>query len=495
MPGAEVIEVHLHAGGSIWEGVQIVRLRGREEVSSLFSFDLEVVVAPGATFEGDDVLGREVDLVFSLGGEERRRVHGIIAGIDDLLRSESAHRELRLQVRSRFERLALVETQEIYVDLTVPEVVTRKLELGGFVADHDFRFALSGSYPKREVVVQYRETDLAFVSRLTEHLGISFYLEHVSDDDGETWRDRLVFTDRTADFPVKDHGIATRFEPKGERQGITALESRRRIMPAFWAVQDYNERIPTVDLYGIREVAHGDGGGVIDYAPNALTPEEARHLVDVRAEEREALCRHHVGEAHLPEIAAGARFELQEHPVVADGTGFLVVAVEHELSQSIGVVGRDAAVKYRNTFRAVLSSTSFRPARRTPKPRIPGILPAVVAPLASGVPGATAPLDHEGRYRLRFHFDTSPADRTMPSHPIRQIQSHAGPGYGTHFPLKPETEVQVAFLDGDPDRPVIVGAVPNAVTPSPVVARDATKHRIQTAAGVLIEMGERPGAR
>jgi type VI secretion system secreted protein VgrG len=489
--GVDEIAVALEASGSAWDGVEVARVVGREEISSLFELEVTIVVPPGGAFDADQALAAEVDLVFTRGGHVVRRLHAIVAGVDDLLLSRSAHRSLRLHLRPRLERLALVETQAVFLATTVPALVAHKLELAGFVADVDFRFALSGKYPQRDIVVQYRETDLAFVSRITEHVGISFSFEHVERDGA--WIDRVVFTDQTGDFPVVEGGPSVRFVEEGDRRGIVALEARRRMMPSFWAVQDYDERYPTVDLLAVHE-RDAEGGGVIDYAPHVTTPEEARALVEVRAQEREALCRHHVGESHLPELAAGSRFELADHPAVEDGTGFLVVAVEHEVAQVTGLSGCDAST-YRNRFRAVRSSTTYRPARKTPRPRVHGVLTGMIAAAAPDASGAIAHLDDGGRYRVRFLFDNTARDRPAPSHPIRQLQHHAGAGYGTHFPLKPETEVQIAFHDGDPDRPMIVGAVPNAVTPSPVSARDADKHRIKTAAGVLIEMGEHARAR
>ena len=98
-------------------------------------------------------------------------------------------------------------------------------------------------------------------------------------------------------------------------------------------------------------------------------------------------------------------------------------------------------------------------------------------------------IDDQGRYWVRFHFDTtSGADRVKASRPIRMAQSHAGAGYGMHFPLRPGVEVLLAFLDGDPDRPIIIGAVPNAATPSPVAAATASLNRIVTSSGVTISI-------
>ena len=58
---------------------------------------------------------------------------------------------------------------------------------------------------------------------------------------------------------------------------------------------------------------------------------------------------------------------------------------------------------------------------------------------------------------------------------MRLVQPYAGSGYGSHHPLHKGTEVVLAFLDGDPDRPIIVGAVPNAQTPGPYAAANAAR--------------------
>jgi type VI secretion system secreted protein VgrG len=90
---------------------------------------------------------------------------------------------------------------------------------------------------------------------------------------------------------------------------------------------------------------------------------------------------------------------------------------------------------------------------------------------------------------VRLFWDIMPRERRpLSSLPIRMLQPHAGPHYGMHFPLKPGVEVMVGFVEGDPDRPVIVGAVPNPITPSPVTQANAIMNRIETTSGVFLEI-------
>jgi type VI secretion system secreted protein VgrG len=67
-------------------------------------------------------------------------------------------------------------------------------------------------------------------------------------------------------------------------------------------------------------------------------------------------------------------------------------------------------------------------------------------------------------------------------------QPLAGPRYGMHFPLRTGVEVLVTFVDGDPDRPVIQGAMPHSVSPSPVTRTNSLESRIETQSGVSIIM-------
>ena len=113
---------------------------------------------------------------------------------------------------------------------------------------------------------------------------------------------------------------------------------------------------------------------------------------------------------------------------------------------------------------------------------------------AQGAVGKFAKIDGEGRYVVKFLFDTAPPGERKASRAVRRIQPTAGPNYGMHFPLRPGVEVLMVFIDGDPDRPIIVGAVPNPVTPTPVDAGVSTKNRIRTESGVLFEIEDGAGS-
>ena len=139
---------------------------------------------------------------------------------------------------------------------------------------------------------------------------------------------------------------------------------------------------------------------------------------------------------------------------------------------------------------AIEKETPFRLSKRTPWPRIDGYETATIdGPAESDY----AQIDDMGRYLVRYHADESMGEDAKVSTWIRMMQPHTGAPEGMHFPLRKGTEVLVAFLGGDPDRPVILGAVPNAVTPSVVTKSNHTQNRLFTGGGTTLEIEDKAG--
>jgi type VI secretion system secreted protein VgrG len=481
MPSPRV-EARLESNDFDTSAVQVGRVLGREAISQLYRFEIDFVTVDRAPLALRDLAGAEASLVFEVEGEEAARtIHGMISEATDQLTSEPGHRSYRIVLVPRMHRLALVELQDIFLRMSVPAVIAQKLDLVG-LGGNDVETRLVGAYPAREIIVEYQETDLAFVSRLAEHLGISFFF---LDDDG---RDRIVFTDHDAGFGAVHRNGKVPFQARGEQSGVYALAETARVMPKSFAVTDYNYATPRLDVSGRHDAPLGLAGGVVEYAPNAPTPQECKKLAEIRAQERAALHNFFQGESALFAFRAGLHFTLEGHPGLDGDKELLLVEVTHHFSQSAALHGGVAEQGYHNTFRAVAAGSSYRPPRVTPKPSISGLLTARVEPRDEGV-AKQADIDEVGRYTVRFHFDLTPlGERQKSSLPVRMLQPHAGTGYGIHFPLHPGVEVAIAFEDGDPDRPLIVGAVPNAETASTVTRANSGMSRIHTASGIKVTL-------
>lgn len=462
--------------------LEVSTVAGRESISELFSYQILANYRERGMggITADDLLGQEADLLIYRNDVLVRRVHGMICEVFDRLETESDYSTFDLHLVPRAYRLALIEQQDVLLDVDLPLLLRQKLEATALAEGKDFEIRLSGKYPLRDLVVQYRETDLAFLSRLCEHYGVAYYFEH------QNGHDVMVFVDLNESYPQIVGNIQVPYRPRGEHHEIYRFEEKLRMIPAQYVVRDYNYRNPQLSLQG--QSAFEDGKGLMsEYGSHIKTPEEATQLAQVRAEERITSRRGFEASTDVERICAGSRFTLSEHPM--GNLRLLVTEVTIEAAQSAFGAGISDAEnnRFEAKFKAIRESVRFRPQRTTPKPRIHGVINAVVD---ADEKGKYAEVDEQGRYRVKFLFDTVTPDGKPASRYVRMAQPHTGAGYGFHFPLRPGIEVLISFVDGDPDRPIITAAVPNPQTPSPVAKNNATRNIMRTGGGNEINIDD-----
>ena len=211
------LHIELESDAFPCDQIEVSRLSGVERISQLFQFDLEIVVPTGDAPERQAMAGAIATLVFQRDGEEVRRIHGMISEVTEVMERDADTRAFRLRLVPRAHRLAMVETQEIYMDVTVPDLLRRLFELVDLGGDVDIQVLADAR--KHEFVVQYKETDLAFVCRVAENHGFPFYFTH---EDG---CDRVVFTD------------GERFQRLSSRPRIPLRTGGERLQMAFIAHQ------------------------------------------------------------------------------------------------------------------------------------------------------------------------------------------------------------------------------------------------------------------
>ena len=461
----------------------VTRVSGRERIGHPYELEIEIVGQAGVAIDEEALLGESASLILEHHDRAVRRVHGVIQRTDSDLAAETGHLAWTVTLVPRLGALALTTATEVTMDLSVPDIVADRLERAGLKRGNDFDLQLLAGYPVREFVVQFKESELAFVSRLCEHAGISLYFRQ------EEERDVVVFTDHANGFATEHSGLQVPFRARGERQDVFDLRTTRTAQPARVVVKDYNYRTPGVALQANAET-RGKVGQRFEYGGHFKTPDEADRTARLRAEELAWQKHVYQGRSARPELSAGTRFRLEGHPL--GDRELLVLEVEHELRQAAGLFAGPASDGfYENRFKAIDASVPFRPLRVTPKPHVPGVLTGIVE---AAQPGQYAELDPEGRYHVRFLFDVGPNARGKASRPIRMAQPHAGPGYGFHFPLRDGVEVVLSCVEGDPDRPIISGAVPNPTTPSTVGANNGMRNVIRTGGGTEINIDDHEGS-
>ncbi|HSQ57163.1 MAG TPA: type VI secretion system tip protein TssI/VgrG [Gemmata sp.] len=147
---------------------------------------------------------------------------------------------------------------------------------------------------------------------------------------------------------------------------------------------------------------------------------------------------------------------LKGHPT--DTSPFVLTAVEHEASEPLTAGVRGGGGVYQNTFTAIPASVPFRPERRTPRPLIAGMQPAVVV----GPENEEIYTDQYGRVKVHFPWDRVGAKDGTDTCWLRVAELWGGANWGVVFTPRVGQEVLVEFLEGDPDRPVVTGRVYNA---------------------------------
>jgi len=384
--------------------------------------------------------------------------------------------------------LTRTSSNRIFLDITIPKLLEEVLVDGG-LTKNEFEFRLQNEYPRTwEYVCQYGESHFDFFSRWLEYAGMYFYLEPT--DEGE----KLIITDtRIVHTPppfatTLQYRLPAALETGHWDELLTDFRACYASVPKSVTLKDYNYRRPSLELTGAADISANGAGEIFIYGEHFQTPEEANRVAKIRAEE--ISCRQTVfhGESRAPFLRPGFIFEVQGHYQEEYNRRYMVTDIEHHGNQATFLTAglrRELAEDerepfYRNNFAAIPADVQYRPPRITPKPRFYGIINAHIDAESSG---EYAELDNQGRYKVVLPFDLSNRRGGKASAWFRMAQPYAGSKHGMHFPLLKGTEVLLAFIDGDPDRPIITGAVPNPLNPSVINDESATKAGFITPGG------------
>jgi len=473
----------------------VVKMEGQEAISRLFRFTL-ILVSDDPAIDFDTMLQTACTFrVYAPDGASAVPYHGVLAEFEQLQQA-GGYCFYRAVLVPRLWRLSLYRNSAVYLNgKTVPDIIEEVLKNGQLVGA-SFEKKLIVEYPQRSFVCQYQETHLDFISRLMEKEGIAYFFDHSGGVD------KLIVVDDKIQHPTE--AVTVRYQPpEGDDSlhagdAVHSLLCRQTPLPRKVVLRDYNYHKANLELKVEAVVFDKGVGEVMLYGENFGDESEGLRYAKLRAQE--ILCRGKMfhGEGTATGLRAGYFMTMRGHFRENFNGDYLVTEVSHEGSQAGALLAgirhpfgaSDAETIYRCGFTAIPADVQFRPARITPKPKVAGTMSATIDTEGQE---PYAELDKFGHYKVRFPFDGAERGHGKGSAPIRLASPYAGSDHGVNFPLHRGADVLLAFTDGDPDRPVIVGAVHNSETQGVYDKDNSRWNRIRTKGGNELIMDDTQG--
>jgi type VI secretion system secreted protein VgrG len=440
------------------------KLEGTEAISSPFHFCLELLSDQSSTVSFKDIVGKRVTIAIELPSKQKRYINGLVSRFaqGDF---DTGMTHYYAEVVPWLWLLSRTSDCRIFQKKSVPDIVQQIFKDLGL---QDFKLQLQGSFEPREFCVQYRETDLDFVSRLLEEEGIFYFFEHTQD------KHTLVLANSPAAHSPCPNQAQARYRytygGKQEVDFIRQWKAEQELHPGKYALTDYyfptpsnNQMVKAVS--GIK-LEGSDRYEVYDYPgyfakrfdgddKAGKVPPDGERTVKIRMAANEAAHQVIEGAGECRGFVPGYRFSLTEHYRQDLNGDYVLTQVTHTASNNLRPGDEP---KYQNTFTCLPKAVPYRPARVTPKPVIQGTQTAQVVGLA----GEEIDTDKYGRVKVQFPWDREGKKDANSSCWIRVASSWSGKQWGAIQIPRIGQEVVVSFLEGDPDQPLIIGSVYNA---------------------------------
>jgi len=436
----------------------LVSLHGEETLSQPFDYTI-VLRSTVANVDPTTVLGQPIVLTLTGPDGTVQYINGVAVEFSQDSQDEELNTYYTVRLRPPFWLLSMQSAYQIFQSQSISAIITAVFSTCGFTA---FKNSLTQTYSALDYVVQYGETTLDFVSRLMERAGIFYFFEHTSS------ACTLVLADDASNYetvPGTSTLVHTVQPASGTHQPYIEGALQQRLVPTSYVVNDYNFTAPTTAL-----LSTSSGAATYqlsEYPGNYLVKSDGDTVSGLRLSAFETEAKLLRGKSACSTFHCGYTFTLSGHPNSGANAAWALLSVITKIEGD----------RYSNEYVAFPSSVTFRPKRNTPLPRIHGTQTALVTGQAS----TEIWTDSYGRIKVKFHWDTTSATDDTTSCWIRVSQVWAGKAWGGLVTPRVGSEVVIAFVNGDPDQPLVIGSVYNAVQTIPyTLPTDQTKTTMKT---------------
>ncbi len=374
------------------EGIRardVLSLRGKEKISELFEYEIEVEVLPPLP-DLATLMGKRAEIrLRSMGGQERL-LTGIVAEAQVLARDTDDIVRGKFVVRPAVYRQKLGRDCWSSQDVTVLDVVKSVL------ADYPgtIRYDIGGSYPEYPYRVQYREDDWTYLSRILEEEGIYYWFDHGNGFDVGEGESELVFSDDSTSSPMIEGIPLLQYTPasqmRPDQEAVTEVSFFASAQSHRFSARSFDMARPAFRV----EANVGKGQHEIYDAPGAgpTDPAVLKSRVRVGLESARSHRSGIQGLVSSARIFPGRSFTIFGHPVGALSGTFFVTEIEIVGNAKVGISSR---------FSAIVRDVPFRPLRVSKEAKQAGLQMGFVV----GPDGQEVHPDEHGRIRVQMHWD------------------------------------------------------------------------------------------
>ncbi|HUN44761.1 MAG TPA: type VI secretion system tip protein TssI/VgrG [Acetobacteraceae bacterium] len=481
-----------------------IGLSAHEAISQPFQFDVTAVCQSGV-IDPNQLLNNAACVTLQVAGSPVRYFHGVVQSVS----AEGSNRSDTAADAFQLYRLRLVPTLW-FLSQTTDCRVYEQMSAGDII-ESMFTDASLTAYSgppgsqTRQYTIQYNETDLHFATRLMEEEGWYYFFQHT--DSAHT----LVIANQNSSFQSSS---GTLYIVGGADSALKLVDFNvsAATVRGKMTLADYEPVSPTSQLQSSQPTVLQTAGAstrddfrwptAVSYSNESGTDPSANASTNINnqgtvvsnranwdMQAAEAVATLYDGACTFGGLVAGGQFTIASQPASSYDNTYVVRSITHHIADDTWL-NQNGTASYSNRFVAFLSSTTWRQPIITPRPRMNGVYTALVmgpqtaegtAPqVQNAADGAEIYTDDMARVKVRFYWDWRQGSTGGGAVWARVIQPWAGKGWGAQFLPRVGTEVAVAFVDGDPDRPIVIGGLYNGAQAPIYLTTDKNKSGLRT---------------
>ncbi|OOS02614.1 type VI secretion protein Vgr, partial [Moraxella cuniculi] len=455
LPMSRTIQIHSQFG----DALLFKELHGVEGISSLYQYDL-LLSSKDANLDIKSAIGSQLCVCIQT-KEGERHLQGVVTdfGYDRPDVDEQGYHIYSCTLRPNLWHLTQTQNSRVFVEKTVIEIATTILSESGIEFDNKCQ----NQYRIYGQSTQYHESNFDYLSRLFEQEGIYYYFTQTKD------KNILVLSDQNSQQdPImgNSHLIyhADVFAGAPDQAYLDTWQHKQHLNTTHVSLGDYNYQTKKSHLITDTPTHGLSAQSTERFEPYAQFKSlgEANHYKQIHKEHYQALTEEVIATGNVLTLCAGHHFTLQRHPHQKANIEYLITEVGFALKEA-GYTTGDESGSYRTSLKAIPFSLQYRPKKQTPKPQVVGTQAAII----TGPAGEEVYTNEYGDIKLQFHWDRYGPMNEKSSAWIRVIQASAGVNFGSINVPRIGEEVLVDFINGDADRPVVVGRLYNVQNPPP----------------------------